>query len=307
MPGLLEVRDALRDGPFEAALDTAIQASGLSLDRLQRRLAARGVAVSVTTLSYWRRGRSRPERPQSRQAIRLLEHILDLPTDSLVSLLGPQRPRGRWARRAVAAMETERLWRGYESLPRLLGDMGATDDGLTRLSAHDRCELDARGAESRFRTTLVLRAERDRVDRCLIIARGDDPAQGVPVLSEVRNARPGRVRTDASIPLLVIEMMLDRMMSVGETTVLEYAYDYGATSQPARECGRGFTAPARMYTLEVSFHPSAIPVRCYRYAGPFAPEPQEDPETVWISSAGSAQLVVQDPAPGFHALRWEWD
>ncbi|MFE9257305.1 hypothetical protein [Streptomyces sp. NPDC006879] len=306
-PGSHEVREALRKGPFEAALDSAIRASGLSMDRIQHRLAARGIAISVTTLSYWRRGRSRPERPQSRQAVRVLEEMLSLPTDSLVSLLGPQRPRGRWTNRVATGVETEQLWQGYESLPGLLGDMGSADDGLTRLSAHDRCEIGPNGAELQFRTTLVLRAERERVDRCLIITRGDDPAQGLPVLSRVRNARPGRIRTDETVPLAVIELFLDRVLSAGETTVIEYTYDYPPDGGTSRECGRGFTAPARLYTLEVAFHPDAVPVRCYRYAGTAAPGPQPDPEPIWISSAGLAQLVVQDPVPGFHAMRWEWD
>ncbi|MGP3982078.1 hypothetical protein [Streptomyces sp. KR80] len=301
-----DIQEALRNGPFEAALDGAIRASGLSLDRIQHRLAARGIEVSVTTLSYWRRGRSRPERPQSRQAIRLLEDLLELPTDSLVSLLGPQRPRGRWIHRAPVSLDTERLWQEYESLPGLLDDMGSADDGLLRLAAHDRCELDHNGAESRLRTTLVLRAERERVDRCLIITRGDDPDRGLPELSEVRNARPGRIRYDASVPLVVTELFLDRVLSEGETSVIDYAFTYPTTGPATNECNRGFRAPARLYTLEVAFHPSAVPVRCHRCSGPSSAGSLPDAAPVWISSSGRAHLVVQDPTPGFHGLRWEW-
>ncbi|MFG2193476.1 hypothetical protein [Streptomyces sp. NPDC048639] len=301
-----DLMDALRNGPFEAALDSAIRASGLSLDRIQHRLALRGVEVSVTTLSYWRRGRSRPERPRSRQAVRLLEELLEVPTDALVSLIGPQRPRGRWTNRELDVLETARLWQGYESLPGLLGDMASADDGLTRLAAHDRFELDANGAESGCRTTLVLRAERERVDRCLIITRGDDPARGLPELSDVRNARPGRVRADLAVPIAATELFLDQVLAEGETSVIEYRLTYRKTGAPSHECGRGFRATASLYTLEVAFDQAAVPVRCHRCAGPsvMAPLPSVDP--VWISSSGRTHLVVQNPAPGFHSMRWEW-
>ncbi|MGI5242040.1 hypothetical protein [Dactylosporangium sp. CA-139066] len=57
-----ELARVLRDGPFATAFAVAVERSGLTLDRLRDRLAERGVAVSRTTLSYWRSGRSRPER-----------------------------------------------------------------------------------------------------------------------------------------------------------------------------------------------------------------------------------------------------
>jgi hypothetical protein len=50
---------------FAEALTKAVDRSGLSLERIQHHLAARGMQVSISTLSYWRRGRSRPERPES--------------------------------------------------------------------------------------------------------------------------------------------------------------------------------------------------------------------------------------------------
>ena len=301
-----DVVTALRNGPFEAALDAAIRTSGLSLDRIQHRLAARGVDVSVTTLSYWRRGRSRPERPQSRRAVRMLEELLEVPTDALVALLGPQRPRGRWVNRPTV-LAAERLWGEYASLPSLLGEMGSTDDGLVRLAAHDRFELDENGAESSQRTTLVLQAARERVDRCVVITRGDDPARALPSLGELRNARLGRVRTDPSVPLVVAELFLDRVLSAGETEIVEYTCSFPETGSPTHESGRGFRAPARLYTIEVAFHPAAVPVRCHSCVGTAVTGTRPSADPVWISASGRAHHVFQDPAPGFCSLRWEWE
>jgi hypothetical protein len=91
-----ELAVALRTGPFEHALRLAIRSRGLTLDRLRVRLLERGVRTSLASLSNWQRGRCRPERVPSMRAVRELEDILGLPGDSLVALLGPRRPRGRW-------------------------------------------------------------------------------------------------------------------------------------------------------------------------------------------------------------------
>lgn len=302
-----ELHTALRNGPFETALDTAIRASGLSMERITSRLADRGVRVSITALSYWRRGRSRPERPQSRRAVRLLEELLALPADSLVSLLGPQRPRGRWAGRSEVSLAPTRLWQGYRSLSGLLDDMGNTDDGLSRVAVHERFEIDAAGAESSWTACLVLRAERENVDRCLVITRGDEPGRPLPALTDVRNARPGRVRTDPDVPMSVTELLLDRVLSKGETAVVEYSGVYPTSGRATDECGRGFRTAAALYTLEVSFDPARVPVRCYRCAGTAATGSNPVVAPVWISPSGRAHMVVQDAAPGFHSLRWEWD
>src|SRR2546421_2235054 len=87
----VELSERLRTGPFEAALRAAIQASRLSLERIQHRLHARGTPVSITALSYWQSGRRRPERPDSLLALQQLEQVLGVPASSLSALLGPPR------------------------------------------------------------------------------------------------------------------------------------------------------------------------------------------------------------------------
>ncbi|MFF0560784.1 hypothetical protein [Streptomyces sp. NPDC004266] len=302
----IDLLDALRTGPFEAALDSAVRASGLSLERIQHRLAERGVEISVTTLSYWRRGRSRPERPQSRQAVRLLEELLGVPTDGLVSLLGPRRPRGRWVNRDSEVLESERLWPEFVSLPGLLAELDSTDDGLLRVAAHDHYELDAQGTGARLTTRLTLKAVRDRVDRCVVILHGEDPDAALPEFTDVRNARLGRLRSDRSVPLVVAELFLDRTLSEGETTLIGYTLRFPESGRRAEECGRGFNAPALLYTLEVAFHPDAVPVRCRRCSSAVATGDPVSAELVWISASGRAHAVFENPGPGFRALRWEW-
>ncbi|WP_199431287.1 transcriptional regulator [Qaidamihabitans albus] len=88
-PGL---ESLLATGPFAEALRAAIRRRGLGLERIQYRLRACGVPVSLATLSHWQSGRCRPERPESLAALRCLEEVLGVPRGSLVRLL-PRRER----------------------------------------------------------------------------------------------------------------------------------------------------------------------------------------------------------------------
>lgn len=91
-----ELSQLLSAGPFDVALRAAIRARGLGLDRIRYRLRGRGTTVSLATLSHWQSGRCRPERPESLEALRSLEDILNLPDGALSRLLGPPRSRTRF-------------------------------------------------------------------------------------------------------------------------------------------------------------------------------------------------------------------
>ncbi|MEV4144685.1 transcriptional regulator [Amycolatopsis sp. NPDC049691] len=91
-----ELGHLLAAGPFDVALRAAIRARGLGLDRIRYRLRGRGTTVSLATLSHWQSGRCRPERPESLEALRNLEDILNVPDGSLSRLLGPPRGRTRF-------------------------------------------------------------------------------------------------------------------------------------------------------------------------------------------------------------------
>src|SRR6188768_24036 len=118
-----DLAHALRTGPFSAALHLAIEDRGLRLEELQERLSAGGVSVSLAMLSYWRRGRSQPERPESLRAVQLLEEILRLPTGSLSAQLGPRRPRGRWPKQPPGKLDVDRLFVDGESVIRIMSEL----------------------------------------------------------------------------------------------------------------------------------------------------------------------------------------
>src|SRR2546423_6694910 len=108
LPDLHRPSGTAPTGRFPRALRSAIQASGLSLNRIQYRLRERGCGVSSATLSYWQSGRRRPTRHESVLVVSTLEEVLRVPTGTLTALLDPPGVRRRPGPRPGARVEA--LW-----------------------------------------------------------------------------------------------------------------------------------------------------------------------------------------------------
>ncbi|GAA2809619.1 hypothetical protein [Crossiella cryophila] len=289
---------------FPALLTSAIERSGLSLDSLQRRLAQRGVRVSLSTLSYWRRGRSQPERRESLAAVGVLEEVLGLPRHTLLALLGPRRPRGRWLSRSFPVRPLDTLWEDAATLSGLLESLGApTEEQLTYLSLHEVHVVNEHGVDGSSTVRAVIRAEVDGVDRCAVTYLGEGAA---PAVSARRSCRLGRSRVGPDQRLMVAELILDRMLRAGETAVLEYEVVWPAGQASASRLHR-FRRPVREYVAQVEFHRDAVPSRCfqtYRHGLWAAEVGRQD---VWIGAFRTAHLVALDVPAGIVGLRWEWN
>ncbi|GGS45227.1 MULTISPECIES: XRE family transcriptional regulator [Actinokineospora] len=296
-----ELRQLLRTGPFEVALDAAIEASGLTLERLRSRLADSGVTVSRTAISYWRTGRSRPERAESLVALSRLEQVLGLPSASLVALLGGRRPRGRTPGRPPGTLSRRSLWPSCGSL---LAGLETTPEGeLDFLSITDSINVNENTGERRQRTRLVLRAAADRVDRYVVCHEVDDPAYPAPELVGVAYARVGRVRADAASRALVAEFLFDRPLGRGEHTVIEYEVRL-PDRQPLDHCYRRFPRPVGLYTVMLRFG-GPPPGRLRRYDRPGLHGPEKHVEDLWLGAAGTTALVAPSVRPGTIGVRWE--
>ncbi|WP_055590726.1 hypothetical protein [Peterkaempfera griseoplana] len=300
-------------GTFAETLHSAVEASGLSLDRIRHTLAARGARVSVTTLSYWRRGRSQPERASSMHAVRLLEDILDLPDGTLTSLLGPPRPRGRWAAASQPAPQhaeglgVAALWPGERWLADVFEELGATPgDDLERLAIHDTFRVDAVRSECVLRMNQVVRATANGVSRCLVVHSADEDTDDLPRIGPVRHARLGRVRHRPEAGIVAAEVMLDAPLAIGDTAVFEYEVRLRSRT-PATQYGRRFAVPVRQYVLQVQFDPyEAPPAHCYRYERDPGADTDSDRRQLWLGPSRSAHLVSLDQQPGLIGIRWEW-
>jgi transcriptional regulator with XRE-family HTH domain len=299
--------DSLAADAFPTALRTAIQASGLSLDRIQYRLRARGVSVSVTALSYWQSGRRRPERAESLAALGHLESVLGVAPGSLIALLGPPRPRGR-VQRESSRLPIEALWHEREPVSKLLKRIDfATETALTKLSQHDRMDIAADRGEKQISVRQVLRAERDGVDRTVMIYDLERKGRPFPEIVSAQSCQIGRVARDEAAGLIAAEILLDAPLARGETAIIEYALNHPGPpySRGDDSYCRKFTTPVREFVLEMRFDPKALPAYCELYTV----DPEEQTTTrrkVEVTPNGQAHAVALDFGPGTFCVRWDW-
>ena len=302
-----EQADSLVADAFPTALRAAIQASGLSLDRIQYRLRSRGVSVSVTALSYWQSGRRRPERAESLAALGHLESVLGVAPGSLMALLGPPRPRGR-ANRDSNRLPIESLWTNREQVSSLLKRIDFTSEAaLTRISQQDVMELAADRGEKSINVRQVLRAERDGAERTILVYDLERPGRPFPDITAGQSCKIGRMAYDDAAGIVAAEIVLDQPLHRGETVILEYALVHPGPpySRGDDSYCRKFTTPVREFVLELRFDPRMPPRYCEQYT--------TDPDNqitsrrrVEVNAEGHGHAVALDFGPGIFCVRWEW-
>ncbi|MEU9102798.1 hypothetical protein AB0D54_00260 [Streptomyces xanthophaeus] len=304
--GTAEFGQLLRGGPFHLALRAALAARGLPLHRVQHRLAARGIKVGVTSLSYWQQGARRPRHAESLRAVRALEEILELPDGALLRLLstpesgtGPARPPGRSYRALVdAGAAVERLLESMDLPP---------DGGLHSVGHHERVRIGPAGELRGRDSQQIVRAHRDGVDRYLAVHHGDpgcDPSR--VEVTAYENCRTGRVRWHPEAGLVVAELLFDARLRRGDTYVFGYRVEDG-TGARSTEYVRGFNYAGGQYMLQVRFDEAALPVRCLRFArtGPGAPRTG----LADLTPSGrhrAVHLVEREVRRGLLGIAWDW-
>ncbi|MFI1966554.1 hypothetical protein ACH429_20995 [Streptomyces pathocidini] len=315
-----ELERVLRTGPFPLALRTALTVRGLALQRVQHRLAQRGVKVGVTSLSYWQQGARRPRRPESLRAVRVLEDVLDLPDRALSRLLEPGftgstgsigstgSGDGREEAGRPAARSYRLLLDPAEALEQLLAELETpADGGLHTVGHHERVrigparELRARDSQQ------VVRAHRDGVDRYLAIHHGDPGCAPERVaVRATENCRVGRVRWHGPSGVIVAELLFDARLRTGETYVFGYGFEDG-TGGPSGEYVRGFSFAGGQYVLQVRFDEAALPVRFRRFARAAVGARRTGMRELTLNGPHrSVHAVEQSVRPGILGIGWDW-
>ncbi|GLY54279.1 hypothetical protein [Lentzea sp. NBRC 102530] len=303
-----EVDVRLRAGPFHAALRAAIEHRGLTLERLRDRLDRRGIHVSLSTLSYWRLGRSRPERADSLRAVQAIEAILGLPRHSLEALLGPPRPRGRWASKQRRTRDFGQMLEPAQSLAETVQALVGPSDGDLRLwSQDDAAAVDRHGALRSVHTRQVLRAVAGRPDRYVAVYCADDgtPPDALEV-EAVRDCRLGRVRRHSREPVIAAELLFDHSLPVGRTHLLEYRFTIAETGARSRDYRRAFRYPVGTYVASVQFTEPRLPVRCYTLAQPGVDATLAHGDELALTPGRVLHLTAKDVRPGVLGIGWDW-
>ncbi|OXM45273.1 hypothetical protein [Amycolatopsis alba] len=297
-----ELARVLATGPFSKALSRAIDHSGLGLGRVKERLARAGVSISTTTLSYWRTGRTRPERPESLRAVALLEELLGLPAKSLLDLLHRPEDDLPAFRRLVG---WDRLWDPREPVLSVLHSFESSDEpSLMLLSLHESLHIGTDRALTRQRVREVVRATDEPVQTRVVVLRGCAPGSP-PRLSATRYCVPGRTEVLPDQALIVSELVSDRLLAPGETAIFEYEFEY-TDGVPDDRYDRRFRHSMPEHLLEIHFAPEAMPERCHSYRLDHASGPERDVTDVPLSTLSPAITFTSAVRPGIRGMSWTW-
>ncbi|MYW89345.1 hypothetical protein G3I59_01515 [Amycolatopsis rubida] len=301
-----ELAEALQAGPFCRALSAAARSRGLSLRQLQYRLGAKGVSLSVMTLSYWQSGRSLPEKPESLRAVGLLEDILALHPGCLLRLLGPGRPRGRGVRSAKPADRLHRAWGFPAFLPSLLARLpGGVEDPVRKVDLSESLHVTADRCVQRIEVRELVEARRDET-RTMIVAARSRPGAPPPLISRGDQCRPGTVLTLLEEGFSLTELVLAKTLGRGERLAISYVQEYPRPAFADRHHRRIAESVAR-YRARFVFASGAEPLACRTWRS----RTPEGATTGWIDVRPdlrrTVRLARRNATPGVHGLHWTWE
>ncbi|TBT83351.1 hypothetical protein ET989_11730 [Propioniciclava sinopodophylli] len=288
---------------FADVLTAAIQARGLSLERIRARLDAADVPVSIATLSYWQSGRSLPTRSRSYHTLVELEKILNLEPGHLT-----QHTHTADGRTRRELFEWQNVVPSRDLATQIIDDLGIDMQGqLTRVTMHDLLEVDADRSETSLTVRVVWRTERQGLHRWAVVNESDMETEEGQSIEPLFGCALGEVVEVPERQLLVAEMLAPRAMQRGELFTSDYRLTFGRTSIPSFRMLRAVSDPVRALSLAVRFSPSALPTRVRAGVQPGL-EDAEPSETVPVPLArNEAQFVWADAKPGVYSLHWDWD
>ena len=284
---------------FAEAFAEALSRRGVSLSWLHQRLVERGHPVSPAALSYWRSGRSQPERGTSRDALIEIELLLRVPPGALLSRLGPsRRPGPRPAERTLRDLFEEN-----PGMERALGELGFEGlyDEVVEQVRHLVMDVDADGGITKIQVRAVMQARRDEARRTPLVMTVDDRGR-LPEFEPVAGCSIGRWAADEGSGVYAAELLLDRPLAKGESCPYELTIE---PAEPLVETWVDHYAARRLTELLVwvRFHPSRVPSHVERYTVDGGDEQSEKLE---LGDGRSAHALARGFGPGILGLRWGW-
>ncbi|MEV7867841.1 XRE family transcriptional regulator [Streptomyces sp. NPDC088124] len=290
---------------FAEVFQQAIKRRGLSLERVRSRLAEQGITISLTTLSYWQRGRSEPERADSLRAVDALESILDLPPGTLRALIGPYRPRGRVAPPAHDLSSSHRVFGENSLAEQILGpDFARLNEAITTLSIRETVTIDEHRRLCSVAIQQVLRAARDGADRLTAVHTVDSGARAVS--TTVRCGIPGPVRFLPEVSTVVLDIRFGRKLAKNETVVIDYTLSVDPGDGTDDHYERRTRVRLRDYLLHVYFHPAALPVVSHRYYREHSGAELSYNHRVALDASHTVHSAPGRCPAGIHGISWEW-
>lgn len=284
---------------FPEAFAEALRRRGVSLAWLHQRLVERGNPVSPAALSYWRSGRSQPERGTSREALVQIEGLLRVEPGSLTDLLGPsRRPGPRPGERTVKELFAD-LPGVQEALDELRFE-GLYDE-LVEVLRHLTVDVDVTGHATSVQVRAVVQARCDGARRTPVVVTLDEGGRS-PRFVPTIGCSLGRQRTDLETGVFAAELLMDRALARDETYVYELCVQLPGPSAEARF---DHYAARRLGELLVwvRFDPSRVPSRVERYT---LIDGVERAEEIPLRGGAGAHALARGFGPGILGVRWTW-
>ncbi len=284
---------------FPDAFAQALARRGVSLAWLHDRLVELGHPVSPAALSYWRSGRSQPERGTSRDALVEIERLLRVAPGTLVSKLGPsRRPGPRPGEKSVREIFADTP--GMQEALAAVGFEGLYDE-LVEQMRHLTVDVDASGHTTRIEVRAVMQARRDGARRTPLVVTLDDAGRA-PRFIPIAGCALGRQRTDLASGVFAAELVLDRSLAKDETCLYELCVEF---PEPSRDAWLDHYAARRLAELLVwvRFDAGRLPKRVERYQ---RIDDTEESDEVPLSGGASVHALARGFGPGILGIRWEW-
>jgi hypothetical protein len=289
----------MAEATFPDAFAEALTRRGVTLAWLHERLVECGCPVSTTALSYWRSGRSQPERGTSLDALAEVERLLRVRPGDLTSLLGPsRRPGPRPGERSMQELFAD----APGILPALeaLGFEGLYDELIEQLR-HISVDLDEDGRTTSMEVRAIMQARRDGARRTPLILTLDDVSLA-PEFKPVAGCSIGRSLVDPRTGVFAAELLLDHPLARNETCLYELVIEL---AQPSDDTWFDHYAARRLGELLiwVRFDRSRLPSRVERYV---RSELGDEAEDLALGGGTAVHAFARAFGPGMLGIRWTW-
>ena len=291
------VPDVGPEAPFADALRAAIANRGLALNRIQARLADRGLHVGVATLSTWQSG-SRHPRAGSLAVVTALEELLDLPLGWLAVRIPPT---------VEAPTRPYSVVENASTLIRLLDEVRRDAHGRLRsVTVVEELVIGADHSMKSKRVIHTLVAVKE-VDRQIVVHQGEPGSDATQIVPRgLAGCRTGRVARDPEAGAVLGELLLDRTLTVGDTAVVHYEIS-DLNGIPSTHYYRFHEWAGTHHVLEIQFHREALPVRVTEFRRHHTGGPDVLRRELMMTPDGRVHVVAPSADRGVIGIDWEWD
>ena len=289
----------MAEATFPDAFAEALTRRGVTLAWLHERLVECGCPVSPTALSYWRSGRSQPERGTSLDALTEIERLLRVAPGHLTSRLGPsRRPGPRPGERSMRELFAD----APGVLPALaaLGFEGLYDELVEQLR-HITVDIDEDGRATTMEVRAIMQARHDGACRTPLILTLDDVALA-PKFRPVAGCTIGRTFIDPETGVFAAELLVDHPLARNETCLYELAIEL---AQPSDDTWFDHYAARRLGELLIwiRFDPSRVPTQFECYV---RTEYGDEAESLALGGGTAVHAIARAFGPGMLGIRWTW-